>query len=96
MKSKSIKISAIVLSFLFLIAPMFIFAQTIKNPLGGPQNVEGFISYILQYVVKIGGIVAIFAFIYSGFLFVQAQGNPDGLKKAKDFFYGTCIGVAVL
>ena len=96
MKSKIISISAVIVSSLFVSLPLLVFAQ-IQNPLGaGNNNVEKFIPLILGYVVKIGGVVAIGAFLYSGFLFVQAQGNPEKLKDAKKSFMNTSIGVAVL
>jgi hypothetical protein len=95
MKNKSIKIIAVTTSFLLLVAPMFVFAQ-ITNPLKGSTDIPKFVSMIMDYVVKIGGIIAIFAFIWAGFLFVKAQGNESELTKAKDIFVNTCIGVAVL
>ncbi|MBA4320719.1 MAG: hypothetical protein C0412_20180 [Flavobacterium sp.] len=78
-----------------LITPVFVFAQ-IANPLKGGTDIPKFISMILGYVVKIGGVLAIFAFILSGFYFVKAQGNETELTKAKNIFFNTCIGVAVL
>jgi len=95
MKTKIIKTSAITLSLLLLIAPVFVFAQ-IANPLKGGTDIPKFISMILGYVVKIGGVVAIFAFIWAGFLFVRAQGNPKALDDARNVFINTCIGVAIL
>jgi hypothetical protein len=75
--------------------PLVSFAQ-IENPLKGISSIPGFISTILGYAVRIGGVIAIFAFIYSGFKFVQARGNPTELETAKRIFINTCIGVAVL
>ncbi len=96
MKNKSIKIAAATFSFLSLTVPMFVFAQ-IKNPLGdSDMKISDFVATILGYIVKVGGVVAIFAFIWAGFLFVKAQGNPTELGKAKTVFINTCIGVAVL
>lgn len=94
MNKNTIKIFSAILSTLFLIVPLFVFAQ-IKNPLGD-VTITSFVSSLLDYIVKIGGIGAVFAFIWSGFLFVQAQGNPAGLKTANQVFINTCIGVAVL
>jgi len=95
MKNNSIKIIATVFSFLLLMTPMFVFAQ-IQNPLKAGSDIPTFINNILSYVVRIGGIVAIFAFIWSGYLFVRAQGSPEKLKDAREVFVNTCIGVAVL
>ena len=95
MKNNSSRTIATIFSFLLLIVPIFVFAQ-IQNPLGGGTDIPKFISMILGYVVKIGGVIAIFAFIWSGFLYVKAQGNTEELKEAKEVFKNTCIGVAIL
>jgi hypothetical protein len=70
----------------------------IGNPLGqnGPDNLPDFIARVLQTVVKIGATVVVFFVIYSGFLFVTAQGNEEKLKKAKQAFLYTMIGAAIL
>lgn len=96
MKNRITKISAVTFS---LLLPLSVFAAVtvgIQNPLQNVTSIPTFISNVLGQVVKIGGIVAIFAFIWSGFMFVKAQGNPSELKTAKDIFINTCIGVAVL
>jgi len=89
------KILATAFSFLLLVAPMFVFAQ-ITNPLKAGTDIPKFVSSVLYYVVRVGGVVSIFAFIWSGYLFVQAQGSDTELGKAKEVFVNTCIGVAVL
>jgi len=47
-------------------------------------------------VTTVGSIVVVFFIIYSGYTLVISRGNPDGLKKAKEMFYATVIGGAVL
>ena len=99
MKTKTIKILAAVISPFIFALPFFAFATAtsgITNPLGSISSIPAFISTILGYVVKVGGIVAIFAFIWAGYLFVVAQGKPAELEKAKNVFINTCIGVAIL
>ncbi len=72
----------------------------INNPLGGGNNnstLDGFVTRILnEVVVPVGAIILVIAIIYTGFLFVTAQGNPEDLKKAKNAFFYTLIGGAVL
>lgn len=98
MINKNTKIFASILSLSLLTVPFFVFAvsTTINNPLGGLNDIPTFVTSILGYVVKIGGVLAIFFFIWSGFLFVKAQGNQAELTKAREIFLNTCIGVAVL
>ena len=95
MKNYKKIISNIFAGVITYILPVVTFAQ-IKNPLKGATSVGGFVTVILGYVVRIGGIVAIFAFIYVGYLFVKAKGNPGDLEKAKTTFFNTVIGVAIL
>ena len=71
--------------------------STINNPLGcGNNSVSAILSKIMNLVALVGGIVVVFFVIYSGFTLVMAKGNPDGLKKAKDMFFATVIGGAIL
>jgi len=50
----------------------------------------------LEGVVKIGIPIVALAIIYCGFLFVQARGKPEAIKKAKDALIYTIIGAAIL
>lgn len=71
---------------------------TINNPLGenGPQNIMDFIKLIVKYVMYIGIPIIALAIIYTGFLFVAAQGNSEKLTKAKNALLYTLIGGALL
>ena len=55
-----------------------------------------FRSIIDNIVLPIGGVLAVLAFIYSGFLYVTAQGNETKLKTAHKALLYTSIGPAVL
>ncbi len=69
----------------------------LTNPLGNNINsVPEFIKILLTGVLKIGIPVVALAVIYCGFLFVQARGKPEELKKAKDALLYTLIGAAIL
>ena len=83
------------LAFVLLIAPIFVFAQ-IQNPLSNANSIPDIVKKALGYIVTIGGVVATFMFIWSGFLYVKAQGNPTELENAKKVFINTCIGTALL
>ena len=50
----------------------------------------------MKYIVRVGGVVATLAFIWTGFLFVQARGNPGGIETAKKVLLNTAIGTAIL
>ncbi len=92
-----LKISYAFITPVFLSIASFAEAAGIENPLGSNQtSIPNLVSLVLTYVTRVGGVVAIIAFIYAGFKFVQARGNETELKKAKDIFFWTVIGVAIL
>lgn len=79
---------------LSLAIPGAVQAAGFENPLkfGTMQEfVEGF----LQAVVYVGFPVAVLFVVYSGFLFVFAQGNTETLQKAKKNFLWTIVGVGL-
>jgi hypothetical protein len=102
------KISYIVSSLFLFVLPFITFSKDgvdgssgsvssgIQNPLKNISSIPDFVNVLLGYVVKAGAVVAVCAFIYSGYLFVKARGNDTELSKAKTVFYSTVIGVAVL
>jgi len=87
-----------------ILLPSIVYAQvgpgtggsTLENPLKGIDSFSGFIEAILDTVVKIGIPIASVAIIYSGFLFVTAQGNPEKLTVAKTAFIWSVVGTAIL
>lgn len=69
----------------------------IENPLGSKINsLPDFIEAILNIVVTIGVPIVALAIIYTGFLFVTAQGNSEKLKTAKNALLYTLIGAALV
>jgi len=92
------------LASLVLFAPILSFADnnptgattTINNPIPGINTVDGFIKVILIAVIKIGIPIVALAIIYSGFLFVTAQGNSEKLKVAKKALLYSLVGAAIL
>ena len=70
----------------------------IDNPLGsnGPKDIPSFINKILEIVMVVGVPIITLAIIYSGFLFVQSQGNSGDIETAKKTFMYTMIGAALL
>ena len=60
-------------------------------------NIEQFfIKAIVNIVLVVGVPIVALAIIYTGFLFVAAQGNPESLKKAKSALVYTIVGGAIL
>lgn len=68
----------------------------IPNPLGNTCTLYALFSKILTVAQEIGGVIIVLAIIYTGFLFVKAQGNSEELETAKRAFTWTVIGAAIL
>jgi len=70
---------------------------TISNPLGDKiTDIPSFIKAAITVVLTVGIPIIALAIIYTGFLFVEAQGNPEKLTKAKKALLYTLIGAALL
>jgi hypothetical protein len=66
------------------------------NPLGGVDSIEGFLEKLFNIVLRIAIPIIALAIIYSGFLFVTAQGKEDKLTTAKNTLMYTLIGAAII
>lgn len=76
--------------------PTVVFAE-FSNPLKpGLSTVAGFTEAFLRAVVFILFPIAVVFVVYSGFLFIAAQGKPDDLANAKRNFFWTVVGVGLL
>ncbi len=83
-------VPAIVLS---LLAVDVALAQ-LENPLrgGGVGSLSDFVSKALKVMVMVALPIISLFIVYSGFLFVFAQGNQEQLSKAKTNFVYVVIG----
>ncbi|MFT7328161.1 MAG: hypothetical protein ACI870_000341 [Crocinitomicaceae bacterium] len=70
----------------------------LQNPLqnSGIDDIPKLVRTILDIVLTIAVPIIAVAIIYTGFLFIAAQGNPEKLKVAKDTLLYVLIGAAVL
>ena len=70
---------------------------TLENPFSGSDSLFELLKTIINNILlPIGGVLAVLAFIYSGFLYVTAQGNESKLATAHKALLYTSIGTAVL
>ena len=95
MKNNIIKLSATSFVFFLMVSPLLVSAQ-IENPLKFSTSISSFVSSVLDYAVQIISVGAVLGFIYSGFLFIKAQGNPGEITKAQEVFYNVCLGTVIL
>ncbi|MCM2339259.1 MAG: pilin [Burkholderiales bacterium] len=65
------------------------------NPIES-KTLTQLIEKVLVGIVKLGMPIIVLAIIYSGFLFVAAQGNSEKLDEAKRSLIYTLIGAAIL
>lgn len=68
----------------------------IENPLKNTGSVAELIATFVDWIINLGVVVVVLAFVYTGFQYVAARGNPDGIKKAHDAFLWTVVGTLVL
>lgn len=69
----------------------------LTNPLKDINSIYDLIEKILSNIVlPIGSVVVVILVIYSGFLFVTAQGNESKLETARRNFLYVLIGAAIL
>ncbi|MEI6481545.1 MAG: pilin [Candidatus Saccharibacteria bacterium] len=50
---------------------------------------------LVEILLRVGGLVAIGFIIYGGFMFVTSQGEPEGIKKAKNTVLNALIGAVI-
>jgi hypothetical protein len=106
-KTKARKIQAILYpAVLLYVFPLLSRAQTIVGGAGAPSggitnplpfnDLFGLITALIDGLMKVGVVAAACFIIYSGFLFITAQGDPKQIETAKSNFYWTVIGTAIL
>lgn len=54
------------------------------------------IQAVMEGVKNVGFLIGFVGIIYSGFLFVKAQGKPEALKTARAAFTWTIVGVFII
>lgn len=94
------------LFFVGILSVLYITSSTVFAQSGGTNpnfnpipadNLYDFIRLILEnIVIPIGGVIAVMAIIFAGFLFVTAQGNPNKISQARSAFVWAVIGGLIL
>lgn len=84
-----------IIPFVFLLIPLFVFSAGLIDPLDN-MTVQEFVSKMLGYVVKIGGVLAIVVIVYVGFLFASAGGDSGKITKARSVLINVLLGLVVL
>ncbi len=82
-------------------------AETVPPATGGAESVPlenpakykdvcELVGAILTIIAELAAVVGVIFIIWSGFLFVMAQGNVTKIEAAKRTFYTTIIGMAII
>lgn len=67
----------------------------ICNPLT-TSSITDFLGNLVTDAIPVAALIAVIAFIITGFQFIAARGNSDKLKEAKKHFLLVAIGTAIL
>ncbi|MCX6778948.1 MAG: pilin [Candidatus Magasanikbacteria bacterium] len=72
----------------------------LPNPLGSENpsptvilNLAGRVAYGF---IAVMGSIALVMFVYGGFLWLTSRGEPDKIKKGKDVFVWSTVGIVVI
>jgi hypothetical protein len=110
-KTLSMLVVSLVFSFMFLqmVAPVTVHAAISSSCATNPNQTSGMLSNplkvnsiqclieeVLKFVVNLLAIAGVLYLIWTGFMFVKAQGNPSELEKAKKSFVNAIIGMAII
>ncbi len=68
----------------------------LTNPLGDTKDIPTLVQKILEIALKIGVPLIALAIIYTGYLFIAAQGRPEKLTEAKKALVWVVVGAAIL
>jgi len=68
---------------------------SISNPLNADSFSE-LIQGIINWVIIIGQSIAVIMIIWSGFLFMTSEGDPEKISKAKKSLTWALVGLLVL
>jgi ABC-type amino acid transport system permease subunit len=94
MKSK--KIFKIIFVLILVSLPLItIYSSGFSNPLK-TSDLKGLVEGLIDAVIKIGAVLTVLAFIYTGFLFVTANGEDKKIDKAKNSLKWSAVGALVL
>ncbi len=107
-KNENLKIFTFFLATILLVGtffgPVLVFGDAITpcdpnrelcNPIRF-NNIFDLFKEVLRIAAEIGTVFVVVGFVYSGFLFVKAQGNQEELSKAKRSLTYTVIGAAIV
>ncbi len=93
MNKKDIKIhiSSFVIISLFILIPLIVSGQTIETQ----EDLFEVITNITLFAYRIFALITVMFFLYAGFTYFTAAGNPTKLEKANKMILYGIIGLSV-
>jgi len=85
---------ALCLAVVGILFPVTVNAQ-LTNPLQF-DSLSDFLEAILDVVIAISFPIIVLMFVYSGFLFITAQGNVEKLKQFRTILLWTIVGALII
>ena len=97
MKQTLIFWSITLVLFMALAIPIAFGAEAtgISNPIAA-KNLQCLVLQLFRLLINVLAFVCVGYFIWVGFLFVQAQGSSEGIKKAKTTLVNVLIGTVLV
>lgn len=65
-------------------------------PVLGNNGSYDFLNFVLQWAFGIGGGIAFLLIVYSGFMTMTSQGNPERLQAGKELLTSAITGIVLL
>ena len=79
------------------LAPLFAYAQTLRNPTpGGGLTLEEFVLLLVDIVQLVTTPILAVCLIYGGFQFLTAGGNEEQISKSKQWIVWTLVGATIV
>ncbi|MFA7252928.1 MAG: pilin [Patescibacteria group bacterium] len=66
------------------------------TPLSSNLTLTNLLDKVVPWVAIIAGTLAFFFLVYSGFLYLTANGNPDAAKKGQAGIINAIIGLVII
>jgi len=82
------------LSLLFI--PLTTLGVQIPNPLGDIDSIPKLVAALIEFIRMVALALAPLVFIFAGFKYFTAGGNPDQVKQATNLVKWALIGLAII
>jgi len=90
---------ALVVLIINFVAPAYVFADVLGDRLSKLEQTtdeKTFLMYVYQLAVPLASFSLVGLSIYSGYLMITSQGNPEKLQEAKETITNAVLGFAMV